>query len=336
MKNIQTLLESITSFTPNLINIATSQYSRIEITNNNTEFIEGVVYIGKQSQIQNVLRYLNGVIFFLIEDMDDFSLPHDKNTIVLFPKDTKANDLYDICKSINLEKDILLENSYQLFQSFLLNNDLSSIVETSSKLIKNPLIVIDISYKVLAYSKSYEVKDEQWQRNINRGYCSYEYVAGFNEIEGVKKSPNTNLPFSIHCHTSPLKRCISKLFVNNKQIGYLISIEAFSSFDQMDLDLFINISNLIAKTVYTNSQISKNVPTTFFDSVLIDVLDNNLQNSDVLFERLQQMDFNIHSEYRILVIDLSKYNNYDYNSEHLKQFISTILPYSKNICYQKG
>lgn len=78
-------------------------------------------------------------------------------------------DIYEI---FNKSKDFLfnnleiINNSAILLDSILKENSLNEIIEISSKLLDNPLILIDNSFKIIAYSNSYDITDIYWKENI--------------------------------------------------------------------------------------------------------------------------------------------------------------------------
>lgn len=302
-----------------------------------TDFHENTVYIGYESQVQNTIRLLKNITLFLIKDMNELSIPLEhSNSIVLFPDETDINVLFDKCSSSLMERALLLENSFLLFNQFISTDNLENLVDLASRIIHNPIIVIDTSFKVLTYSSAHEVSDSQWQQNINRGYCSFEYIAGFNSIQGVKTSQNSNEPFFINCHTSPLRRCISKLYFNNLQVGYAIVIESHSSFDDMDLELFTMISNTLAKIIDTNNKLALTSNNKDYDSIFVDCLNGSFKNSTDFFDRMEKTDFPLHSSYILFVVDIQNYNNYDYSGEHLKQHITRSFVRSWSISYKNS
>ena len=228
----------------------------------------------------------------------------------------------------------LLEDSFQLFNTYLQNSEISDMLNAAAQMIHNPLIVIDISYNVIAYSTCYDVHDEQWRKNIERGYCSFEYIAGFNEIEGVRNAPDSDDPFKIHCNTSPLRRCLSKLYYRGKQRGYLIAIEAISPFDSMNLKLFQLVSKAVSKELDTNIRISRNSSSSIIDSIFLDLLEEKFVTPEHLRERAAKTNIKLYSSYQVIVFNIMSYTNYDYNSEFLRNYIESIFPMARVLSFK--
>lgn len=337
MLNVKDFTRSLSKFYPEL-SLRTendSLFSSIEIITLDTVFRKNTLYLGFVSQVQDL--DLTGIILFLINDAGNSLLHLVKNNYVVeFPEETKLDSLYERCNKLLKEKISLLESAFTLLNTITDELDLDEIVDTASKLIDNPLIVLDNSYKVLAYSKSHKVEDYQWKQNIKRGFCTFEYIAGFNSIEGVKNSPNSNEPFIIDCYTSPLRRCISKLYFKNRQLGYVISIESNSSFDEMNMSLFTLISNLIASAVRIINKIEQHPNNKAYDGILIDCLEGNINSETIFYERMANTEFDTKSFYKVLTIDISGYKNFDPSSEHLKNFIMALFKKCWTVSYKNN
>ena len=312
------------------------QFHSVRRIQSDTAFEPNVLYYGLESQVQTTLQYLNDTIMILVRDIDRLYIPENsRNCIIEYPVGTSFEQLeHALTDALPNAQNMLLENSYHLLHSFLYKSDLSDILNDAAQLIHNPLIVIDISYNVIAHATCYDVNDEQWRKNIERGYCSFEYIAGFNEIEGVRNSPDSDEPFKIHCNTSPLRRCLSKLYHNGKQLGYLIAIEALSSFEYMNLHLFRLISKAIAKELDATNRINRSNAISVYDGILLDLLESKIIAPEHLRERLAQTNTKVFPSYQVLVFNIMSYTNYDYNSEFLRSHIMGMFPFSKIVSYK--
>ncbi len=337
MGQMSDILHELSEFKPTLLAMSKQgeMVSKLANIQPDTNFRAYTLYIGFASQMQNAIRFVNKCTFFLVLDLDNFVLPveHD-NTIVTFPKGTDTNMLFKVTENLLNQQVSLLEDSYYLFTTLLETSDLSDIADVASRLVDNPVIILDITFKVLAYSNLYQANDEQWNQNIARGYCSCEYIAGFNNIVGAQQSELSNKPFIVNCHTSPLRRCISNLYHGGQHIGFFITIEATSQFENLNMKLVSHISDAVATLVYMENILTQNIHNKAYDSVLVDCLNQTFGSRNVFYDRMEKAGFNLHSKYIIMIVDISKYNNYDYNSEHLRQYLNSILKNAWIICYK--
>ena len=55
------------------------------------------------------------------------------------------------------------------------SHNIQAVVNSSAIKLGNPLILIDLDFKVISYSTISPITDELWRKNTERGYCSYEF-----------------------------------------------------------------------------------------------------------------------------------------------------------------
>ncbi len=302
-----------------------------------TRFRPSTLYIGYQSEVQERISRIQQAALYLIEDMPQFSLPYEhSNEVVFFPAQTDPAELMEECRGAMARLASLASKSLTLLDCMCRTDDLRRMADTAAQLIQNPFIVLDISYKVLGYSENYRVEDYQWQQNIKRGYCSFEYIGGFNRIDGVRAAPDSNEPFIVECFTSPLRRYITKLYLDGRQLGYAIAIEAVTPFSQTDPQLLVLISNFLARAIDNHHKLAQNVNNRMYDSVLIDCLEGNFKSRSAFQERISQTGIRMDSVYRLLLVNIGSYNNFDPGTEHLRQLINRLFGRSWIVCYNNS
>ena len=338
MTRIRDIIAELSEYSPKLLiepkqNTIITHISSLE---KDTDYQPNGLYIGTTSQVRNDVK-IQGISFFLFQDDETVALPiGQENTILFFPDETQLDSVKRRCEKLVSDKAKLFEDTAALFDCFASSTDFSEVVETASQIIGNPLIVLDESFKVLAHSVGYAVEDVQWQENIQKGYCSYEYIAIFLDLNSVRHAPESNQPFIGQCFTSPLRRCMSKLFHHNKQIGYILAIEAVTPFEEMNDEIFVRISNLIAKMVTTENRLQARTGTASYDRVFIDGLEGNFKSRGVFTNCIEMAGFRLHSSYQVLVLDLSMYHDLSVAEERLRTKLQRLFYGCWSVCYNNA
>lgn len=103
--------------------------------------------------------------------------------------------------------------------------NLRTILETSAKKLQNPIIVIDAGFKILDVSSAYEIDDPIWMKNIERGYCSYEFIKEVHRLEKIESFPDNTDVFEVICKFSQYRKLCSKIFWKDQLVGYVIMLE---------------------------------------------------------------------------------------------------------------
>ncbi|MGE5679019.1 MAG: PucR family transcriptional regulator [Pseudomonadota bacterium] len=102
----------------------------------------------------------------------------------------KEEDIYGL---FNIAKDLIFEELreggmfFELSHMALSGKSLAYVINSAATLLGNALILVDLSQKVLAYSTNYEIADPLWAQNIERGYCSYEFVQKVRSNKDMKE-----------------------------------------------------------------------------------------------------------------------------------------------------
>ena len=337
MQQIKNFILALRAYAPRVISIPkhNTVLTSIDRITVNTDFIKNTLYIGYESQMQNALRFLNGITLFLIEDIDAFCIPNrNDNCIVVFPRDTDLDEISEKCASLISNQNLVFEDTYILLEAFLSQEELQDIVEVAAQTINNPIIILDNSYKVIASSATCTSDDFQWNDIISRGYCSYEFITIFSNIEEIKNETKLNQPFFSGCLASPLRRCASRLNVGRNHVGYLLSIEANGRISERNLIFLQVLSKLLAKMIDAGNRAVGGKLYSDYGSVLLDCLNGNFSNRKMLMDCMKNTGFKLNSQYYILVIDIGLYNNtYDIRVDHLREHINQVFKDAISVSY---
>ena len=81
----------------------------------------------------------------------------------------------------------------------------------ASKILNNPIVVIDLSYRILAHSDADDINENIWLENIQRGYCSYEFIAEVKKLKSFQIGIKYDLPYELNFGDSSILSIVSKV-----------------------------------------------------------------------------------------------------------------------------
>ena len=131
---------------------------------------EHILFVGSLAQVQNLPD--RPIMLLSIDDLP--TLPKGSSHARI-----RNEDMYDL---FNTAKDLIFEELregsmfFELAHMALNGKSIAGVINTAASLLGNALVFVDSSQKVLANSTNYEIVDPLWAQNIERGYCSYEFV----------------------------------------------------------------------------------------------------------------------------------------------------------------
>ncbi|HHX60090.1 MAG TPA: PucR family transcriptional regulator [Epulopiscium sp.] len=288
------------------------------LVKNQGKFKKGAVYVGTMSFIHKHSIALK-----------------DANLIVI----NDSTEPFDLT-SAGVNASIELDNSCDLFESFnmisevfndniKINNireseDLYQVADRAAKLLKNPIIFIDSSYRVLAHSKTHPIMDTVWKDNIEKGYCSYEFIAYVRNMKDVKQAFNNSTPFILSCYKSPFKRYASKFFLGGKLVGHMIVLMENEELDARERELVMEISQ-IAAISFQNNLSKKNLNHLGYENFLMDLIDNKITDLETLNEKIKIYDESFRSQMVILALEISGFDASQRPVGYLSKEIEKIL-----------
>ncbi|WP_160676353.1 helix-turn-helix domain-containing protein [Clostridium sp. C8-1-8] len=208
----------------------------------------------------------------------------------------------------NTEETSLIDHiTSKLFQTFISGQSLDDIVNLAASLLEKPLIVIDLSYKVLAYSRSVQINDKVWTEYLEKGYCPYEFIAKVNNLQSVRLGKERDGAYLVPCPESNNEKLIHKIKVDNRFVGNILLISPTSKIKNIDYELITIVSKIISlilnkKTLCTSSK------EVIRESFLYDLLERKYKDRNELNEHMKIAGISLPKNLCILEFDISNYD----------------------------
>lgn len=237
----------------------------------------------------------------------------------MFPEIMDINELTQICQKILEDQGQLYHQAYELTEAFLSLQPMQKIIDLISKQIHNPVMMLDNSYRVLYSSQDILSSDLQWNENVNRGYCTYEFISKFFQMQTI---PKGNQPMMTGCLSSPRRHCINRLWIDNNQVGYLLSIDSNKPFCMTDMQFIKTASRLIARFMLNDNKNGLNSRFKVVDNALIELLEGNITSRSMLMECLRYSKLDLEAQYYMLLINVKNYNIMNERIENIKNYFT--------------
>lgn len=330
MSKIKGWLLYLKLFEPRIVSVIKNEFltKKVSYFSENTIFKKNTIYIGNYSSVVYRFFSMDNITLFLIND-EEYDLKQmncGNNCVVIFPGDTSIDELYEKCREYLTIQEEVLEKSQKLIDAYLLDSTLQSVLDSAAELIENPLMVIDNGYRVICSSNHKNCEDLQWMESIETGYCSYEFVSQFNQLSEINSIQKETSPVLAGCMMSPMRRCISKMFVDKKPVGYLLSIESTNVFDEAKVELLEMASKLLSKIIaFTALKSGQDIYHSTWDA-LINAIEEIPGSDQILREYILNSGLREKSQYYLILLSLEKYKMTDYQMAPLYNVLRIIFP----------
>jgi hypothetical protein len=338
MISLAQILDETTPFLPHIITYERGirSFTKLSfITKSEQYFTEDTLYIGLASQLGDVSCIENAVLLLVMDCDLPFSEFTLNNTVIVgYPHETDAFQLFNHVKNLFYKEWDFLNNSVKLLENFLNSDNLNSLVEMIAKFVHNPVQIMDSSYHVLAYSSSYKTDDSPWNETNERGYFTYEYVSAIYRYTSSKAIPKDNTPYYNKLDISPLRRLISQIYLNGLHLGYLVTLEANQTFENLDIELYKQISNVCAKAILFERKMKTYKGCESSEYLLIDLLESTIDSKSIFLRRIADTSFKKGAFYQLISFDITKYAHADATDSFLKRSLEVFFPRSWSFHYK--
>ncbi len=299
-------LRCLKQFEPSVISLSEqdSIFRKVQSIAEDTAFSKNKVYIGKLSEAAYRFKAMSGITLFLINDT---SYKLDKlncgdNTVIILPTGTNRDELYSACTSFLQTQDEIIEKRQQLMDAYLEEDSLQGLLNAVSEIIDNPVMVIDNSFRLVCASEYEECSDLVWNESIRNGYCSYEFISQFNKLNEINDIRRGETPVLAGCLMSPMRRCIITLFADHKPVGYVLSIEADSSFDAVKTEMIEQAAKLIARELVKSAHNAGIDPYNSSWDAVVNAIEGAPKSDKILREYLRSEGLRSDSEYYVMLM----------------------------------
>lgn len=219
-------------------------------------FGSNVLYIGDFANLPPEVTVPENTPLLLCGDVpQEFILGHQ--CVAFFPAD-ELFPLFNFAKDFFMEETALVARLAQFATAANRENDLQDMVDEASRIIGNPLILMDISYNIMALSDGYPIEGSPFENCIVEGQFTEEWLMFALESDKVEADRKQNGEYVGHPNNEPyfsscLKRehpvLCCKLYANNKNLGYLISHSSNAPFTDRHISQLSVISSVVASTI---------------------------------------------------------------------------------------
>lgn len=327
MIDITNLLEILQLYNPILVNSSerSQSFCQVKELRGITSLEDHTLYIATVTEAKECTISLNAVPLILIEDspLQNEDSIGTNNSIILLRKESTVDNILSLCSKIIQQKSIYLNYVDKLMRTFLCGADLKEMTSVSSAILQNPLVILDINFRILAFSSNEMRHDRHWMTFIDKGYCSFEYIT---ELKRIMETADTANPFIARHNTvySP-QECIYYLRIHNIHIGYLVLAETTSSFNKINFKLCRLIGDLIANIVYTENELKKTLTEFSKDHIMLECLTDAFPTRGAYIERIRNTEFQNRSSYQVIIIDTQKYRAFDPRGDVLRNNFAHIF-----------
>lgn len=292
--------------------LTTAYSDTMLITRNLTHFAPEYIYVGYRSGLPDHAEGVEQASLMLINDIVEPASGqrqqmYSRQNCMEFGAEEDVFELYNRTRGLFLEEAEREHAKGRMLEACVAGKGLDVIVCAAAELLGNPVIIIDVSYKVLASSDCSGITDPIWSDNLHKGYCSYDFIAAVHQLKSVQTGIESVEAYEVECSGSQVTKLVAKIRIGSKPVGNVIVLGDTRPIEQRDHELAGFTAGLVAAELAKNS-FYRNSSQAEYEELIYGLLDNE-ENGPVLIQ--ESLRSGVHlpkGRLSILVLELAGYD----------------------------
>ncbi|MFD2878952.1 hypothetical protein ACFTAO_27975 [Paenibacillus rhizoplanae] len=291
--------------------LTTAYSDTMLITRNLTHFAPEYIYVGYRSGLPDHAEGLEQASLMLINDTvepasGEHQQMYSRQNRMEFGAEEDVFELYNRTRELFLEEAEREQAKGRMLEACVAGKGLDVIVCAAAELLGNPVIIIDVSYKVLASSDCSGITDLIWSDNLHKGYCSYDFIAAVHQLKSVQNSIESLEAYEVECSGSQVTKLVAKIRIGSKPVGNVIVLGDIRPIESRDHELAGFTAGLVAAELAKNS-FYRNSSQAEYEELIYGLLENE-ENGPVLIQKSLRSGMHLpKGRLSVLVLDLAGY-----------------------------
>lgn len=215
--------------------------------------------------------------------------------------------------------------------SLIQNDDIQEILEMSESIIGNPIVLVDLSFKLLAYTKNIITDDILYNDLINRGYHSVETVEALTRhkyVSGLKNAKTVGVEFPPEI--TRYKTATKTFFIKDIPCAYMRMICSHKEPTKSLLELFKILSESVEYYLH-NHYFASDIKKYLYEYIIVELIENNISEEKVAEERAKSVGLSYYGEYQLLKIGFDDEENISLS--YVLERLGALFPESHPLLY---
>ena len=313
-----------------------SSWSETQITtvlpfSKNMPYEKNVLYICDASELP--IDFDVKDLSFLCTNTKNISLENYSSQNFILAVTSGTTELFAQLSGILSEELNYTTSMNHLIFTVTNNKGLQVLLDEAYKILRNPMIIIDNSYKILAMNKEVTSINENFNLQIQLGYLLEENLADIKSAKVYEAMRQTKLPYYSKDPKSGLTWINSLVYVYGIEAAHLGVIETEKKFTPQDQEFIHFLCNLISLELQKNDSYIRNHG--IMHNVFLSELLEGIITSPALIDiRSRQLDWQTSGNFCIMTIFDKSHSLFNKKAANISEYLKPIFPNSHWAVYE--
>jgi len=233
-----------------------------------------ILSFGEVQEFANIERntYAPEVLIVVLDKLDEDLWPQLEEFasklkscfVVCLESKISARELYflmieEIANQAQFMRELLYRDYIDLAHLLTQDVEIGDIEAMAYKILNNPMIITDESFKVIAYSKSIEINDPIWLTIVGNNYCPSNIVEMTDYNNFWQRLSRAGRPLFVDSEGFKpyVRRAVAEVRAGGKIRGYIALLEVNRPIKERDLQMLQMVAELVGVKLAERDAVSK-------------------------------------------------------------------------------
>jgi sugar diacid utilization regulator len=251
----------------------------------------------------------------------------------VLPKETSLEELYSRLCCFLLEGDKALTAAASLLTALAKARGLESIVSIAYKVLGNPIIVSDKSWKALAIASDVKEPDDiAWYEFMTNGALSLDVVSMNIKEKLTDRIEQSETPFLCKEANMKYPRLFCRVAVGARPVATVAVIEYHRPFIQRDYLLLSMLANAISAEMQKNKFLHY-TRGLLYEEFIVDIIEGRIKNPSIIDEKVKSLNLGLKKYIHVITIDIKEFDVTYFSIPYMRDYLEKMIGGSKAIIY---
>ena len=300
------LINHLTEYDPKLVSNNYPDIKAFHLLNRNLKhYYSDCIYIGRLSEIGAWLPE-GPLVLLLIRDCADKELSRillKNHSVIFVSPETDCMTLYNAVMDFFQDELHISERIFEIYRIFGETGNIQNLLNYGYRLLKNPLLLTDLSLCHIAHSGPEVDDDPLWKLTIARGYVLDEHFKYLIRQE-QKQDSESKFVVDTKCYRHPL--LIYRIVQNEDFAGYLKMLVCTKKITDSDRRIMKALGDCLYPSL-ARGNTEQSTDSNRIGNFLASLIGKRILAPSAIDEHRKMFNFTFNSNMLLIVIELSRF-----------------------------
>ncbi|AFA48023.1 PucR family transcriptional regulator [Acetobacterium woodii] len=237
---------------------------------------------------------------------------------------TSLSQLFEMCRDV-------MRNYFkwgdELLSLVMNNGDIHQIVACAHSLLTNPIMILDNSMKVLAFTKEDAMDDEVWRLTVEKGYADLDAHSSLVLKRALSLLNENDCAYNHPMHGDSLASA-KNVIINGNRVAIISLMQKNHSISDGDFSCLCYFGELLA-LYYKTHNYHNHLTDNRLEMIIIDILAGRFKNDAELSARIRNVNWLPKNNFYILTL---RSQHTFLNTTQLKKICDSVVKFISHAC----